>query len=212
MRLLLIASFVCGLANGKGAEGTEPKAHVTIHLIDRANVPADVMAQAIVEASRIFQPTGVRLHWVRQGSDAAETLQAECGRLPGARFTITIQPRETSGLSSEANAIANTRTGDIAVFYNRVRKSMADERRMLPIFLGYVLAHEIGHVSQAVGQHTPSGIMKSDWTAWDYRYMEKRVLRFSASDILLIHRGLASRACSASAGAGQTDAARKAML
>jgi hypothetical protein len=57
MRLLLIASFVCGLANGKGAEGTEPKAHVTIHLIDRANVPADVMAQAIVEASRIFQPT-----------------------------------------------------------------------------------------------------------------------------------------------------------
>jgi len=212
MRLLLIALFVCGVAKGQRAEDG-PKANVTIHLIDRANVPTDVMTQAMVEASRVFQPAGVRVHWMQQGSDATATPHAECGRPPAALFTVTILPRETTGLSGEANAIANTRTGAITVFYNRVRKSMADERRMLPIFLGYVLAHEIGHVSQAVGKHSPTGIMKSDWTAWDYRYMEKRVLWFSASDIRLIHRGLAIRACPAvSTGAGQTEPPQTAML
>jgi hypothetical protein len=171
------------------------------------------MAQAMVEASRIFQTAGVRLHWTQPGSDTPATRHAECGSPPAALFTVTILPRETTGVSAEVNAIANTRTGAITVFYSRVRKSMADSQRMLPIFLAYVLAHEIGHVSQAVGKHTPTGIMKSDWTAWDYRYMEKRVLRFSASDIRLIHSGLTFRACpAASTGAGQTESAQMPML
>ena len=212
MRLLLIAFFVCGAAKGEGAEDS-PKANVTIHLIDQANVPADVMAQAMVEASRIFQTAGVRLHWMQQTPDPAATLHAECGRPPAALFAVKILPLDTAGVSAEANAIANTRTGAITIFYNRVRKSMVDTRQMLPIFLAYVLAHEIGHVSQAVGKHTRTGIMKSDWTAWDYRYMEKRVLRFSASDIQLIHSGLRSRPCTvASTGAGQSETTQTAML
>jgi hypothetical protein len=212
MRLLLIAVFVCGAAKGERPEDG-PKANVTIHLIDRANVPANVMAPALLEASRILRTAGVRVHWMQQWSNAAGTLGASCGSEPAVLFTVTIQPHETAGVSGEVNAIANTRTGAIVVFYNRVRKSMADSQRMLPIFLAHVLAHEIGHVSQAVAKHAPSGMMKSNWTAWDYHYMEKRVLRFSASDIRLIHSGLASRACpAASTGTGQTEATQTPML
>ena len=60
--------------------------------------------------------------------------------------------------------------------------------------LGHVLAHEVAHMFQAVEHHSASGVMKKKWDYRDYVEMQRRPLRFTEEDLLLIRQGLKARA------------------
>lgn len=59
--------------------------------------------------------------------------------------------------------------------------------------IGYLMAHEMGHLLQGVARHSARGIMKASWTAHDLYLMAKETLNFEPEDIDLIHRGLRQR-------------------
>jgi len=59
--------------------------------------------------------------------------------------------------------------------------------------IGFLMAHEMGHLLQGVARHSARGIMKASWTAHDLYLMAKETLNFEPEDIDLIHRGLRQR-------------------
>jgi len=77
-------------------------------------------------------------------------------------------------------AVADEGMGRIAyAIYDRVR-SIALE---LPIneaeLLGFVMAHEIGHLMLPRGSHSSAGLMKSDWDIHDLEEVDLLKLQFS---------------------------------
>jgi predicted Zn-dependent protease len=53
--------------------------------------------------------------------------------------------------------------------------------------LGYVLAHEIGHVLEKLTRHSAEGVMKECWNQHDFARMAGHRLGFAAEDAELIH-------------------------
>ena len=76
----------------------------------------------------------------------------------------------------------------IHVFCDRVRNAWPDGGS--GITLGYVMAHEIGHVLEGVSRHSAEGVMKARWDNPDYRRMKPGMLLFDPTDAELLHATL----------------------
>jgi len=83
----------------------------------------------------------------------------------------------------------------ITVFADRVHALAGNPARESAL-LGYVVAHEVAHVLQALNRHSPSGVMKARWTEADRAAIFAGRLAFAPDDVLLMRRWLGSR-CSA---------------
>src|SRR3954453_5923534 len=153
MRRVLLVLWLCGV--GKGENAPEMlNARLIIHIVDRAGAPA--LGRAMMGTSKIFEAAGVQVEWTRQKSHTANW--TGCPHPGEVRVSIAIVPFATADVSARAVAAANNREGMIVIFYDRVRESTAGSPSLLPIFLAYVLAHEIAHVSQVVAAHSHAGI------------------------------------------------------
>ena len=85
----------------------------------------------------------------------------------------------------------------ITVFCDRIAHALPGRENEL---LAHILAHEIAHLLQGIARHSESGVMKIRWSAADFREIRYKGLRFTPSDINLIHAGLAKRATLAARG------------
>jgi len=73
-------------------------------------------------------------------------------------------------------------TGYIADVYYEALQSIADSKRFdLPVLLGYVAAHELGHLLLGPG-HAAQGVMRGAWDFQDLRAMGQRGLRFGPEE------------------------------
>jgi hypothetical protein len=79
----------------------------------------------------------------------------------------------------------------IHILCDRVLHAAPDVRN--GAILGYVLAHEIGHVLQGVARHSAAGLMKAHWEPEDYRLMSSGMLPFDSTDIELMRAALEKR-------------------
>jgi hypothetical protein len=132
-------------------------------------------------ATRMFGDIGVLLTWARQP-----------GACPFTGVRMNFWMRTPTALSPGAFGRSFPAEGTrIDVFYDRVRAAAPGAR--LPSVLGHVLAHELAHLAQAVGRHSPEGVMKARWKARDLAGMAWQPLSFTTDDVALIHMGLATR-------------------
>jgi hypothetical protein len=155
---------------------------------------------AIHVANRAFQGTGVHLSWRRDGP-AAEPIEANCGEI----IELQIDPVAARGYHRNAMAYATPMAASgtrIHIFYDRVSESAANA----PNLLGYVLAHEIGHVLQGVARHSGDGIMKAHWDGHDQNLMAAYELRFTPEDAALILDGAKPNRGTTSPGVDSSDA------
>jgi len=81
----------------------------------------------------------------------------------------------------------------IVIFYDRVAPLLRGQHAPQATILGYVLAHEIGHVLQGVARHSETGVMRARWTQNDFDQMGKGVLTFTSEDVELIQRRMLPR-------------------
>ena len=80
----------------------------------------------------------------------------------------------------------------IHVFLDRVQQTAAEVP--VGILLGYVIAHELGHVLEGVDRHSAEGIMQARWKHAELERMLIRRFPFSPEDAALIRAGVARRA------------------
>jgi hypothetical protein len=138
--------------------------------------------RAMFVATRIFRSIGVNLEW-RTGAVAAE-LQS-CGWDAPEIIEVEENPSDSGNFTSGTLAYAlPLRTSGIRIHVMHDR--VAELSTNVPNILGYVLAHEIGHVLQGLARHSDEGILKAKWNGTDYDLMGVLRLTFSPDDAEII--------------------------
>jgi hypothetical protein len=146
---------------------------VPVYLPVAVPIDAGVLAAAREEAAWILRSLCVAIEW-----SAAES--------PGA-LLVRILPRPlTADPTPDALGLAMPTLGRGAVFLSRVREKVeANPGRVgLPILLGCVLAHEIGHLLLGTVGHAKEGIMSADFQKRELEKAAQRQLVFTAADRL----------------------------
>jgi hypothetical protein len=102
-------------------------------------------------------------------------------------------------------AVAPVGMGRIAyVIYDRVRSTATDAAMSEVDLLGFVMAHEIGHLLLPGDSHPGTGLMKGRWHVRDFRQLDVLTLAFSEVEATEIRQTIqnGSPALLARAGAG----------
>jgi len=146
--LVVIAILTFGINGSLYAADSLPVVTAAVH--DYADVPADVLARAETEASRIFRHAGVRLLWL---GPLASHARVRVHILSGP-MTVRTQTRP------EVLGLATVDSGMVWVLYDRILAKSASVGVGASRVLGFVIAHEIGHVLLGGRGHSHVGLMK----------------------------------------------------
>ena len=157
---------------------------VTVYMRGVNRIPFTTMAFAKLKAGLLFDDIGVSVNWTqassRRTAEACVAIEME--------FSTDAAPTFHPGAMALARPHRSSGT-QILIFANRVVQGYGSD----PEILGYVMAHEIGHVLEGIERHSAQGVMKARFTPTDYRKMKTRALRFAAEDAELIHAHFRNR-------------------
>ena len=165
-------------------------ATITVLVHNYSQASPTLLARAEREAGRIMGKAGLRVVWL------------ECPR-----GTSAAAPQEPCQNVSEAtdlrlrvlSAPARNKFGDVvfgfsvhpslaSVYYDHaVRRAKSDDAEFeIPMILGGVIAHELGHLLLGSNGHSYLGIMQAQWTPSQVRQLTKGMLLFTTEQSQLI--------------------------
>jgi len=161
------------------AKSDRPKVEVCI---EADGHEAEVVSAAAASASTLFRSAGVKLDWCTGRSCKGQRDQV---------MIVSLSTDTPKTFHPGALAYALPYEGvHIQVFYDRIAQSTPE---LLPHLLALVVVHEVTHILQGIDRHSASGIMKAQWSTYDFTLMKRDQLRFTDSDVELIQGGLAAR-------------------
>jgi len=186
---LIITIAMLGARFSSAAESTADQT-ITVQIQDHAHVPEASLSKAAAMVTRMYERIGVRIQWtgvVRwDGGHARFDHREETSHDALGQLTIIIlnpkmadRGRVAPGVLGFA-AVPDEGMGRIAyAVYDRVRSIALEVPTSDSNLLGFVMAHEIGHLMLPRGSHTRSGLMKSDWDVRDLARVDLQKLQFS---------------------------------
>jgi len=179
--MALAASLLLDAALAADGAIASSGACVVIQVQGMNLVAVPVLMRAEETAARVFREVGVAVHWVggplRRSEEKCLAVEAE------------FRSNSYSDPGVLAHAFPYKQGGtQIQVFLNRVMN--CSSVRQNGALLGYVIAHELGHVLQGIGRHSSYGVMKASWSTTDYHEIFEQSLRFADGDAELIRLGL----------------------
>jgi hypothetical protein len=186
----IAASFLLGLIGPPAAQSThagDPDPRLTVIVFNYANVPAAVLAEAQGFAEKVFQHAGVGIEWI-QPSDTVALRDGEESR-NSSRLVMRLVPNSMiGGWASQHDLLgfslvpADGGMGFIAgAYYQRVQQLSQRLGCRTALVLGYVVAHELGHLVLGAQSHFPSGIMSYPFDRKELRLASQGLLRFTPS-------------------------------
>lgn len=156
-----------------------PAQTIRVYVKDNVGVKPSDLWMATEKAAELLAPAGIHVEWRRR----------EAGSL--CSIAVHIIGDMPEGQHPKALAYAQAYEGvHITVLYVRV---LSADPLWPQVTLGYVLAHEMTHLLQGISRHSPTGVMKANWTWADHIEMRRGRLALSPEDIDLIRMGMASR-------------------
>lgn len=175
-----------------GAEGgSVDRDCVTVHLQGALGIPPKTLALAEWVTTTIFRDIGVSVNWTLSGSR----------RTAGACLAIVAEFTSDSlkGIYPHALAYAFPYQDSGTQIHVSDRVVYGVEADLAGMKLGHIMAHEIGHVLEAMCRHSNEGVMKARLSNADLNDLR---LRFAPEDAELIHAGLLRKRQRASQAAG----------
>ena len=153
---------------------------LTVVVSDYAGTPHDILVSAAKEGRHAFHSAGIDTEWIlcdpAQGCLApADSLQVKILAKP-----IPSTPVTALGLASTIRCNAPEHCSASYIFYDRVIRFTDNTSTPVDLALGYVMAHEIGHLL-GLG-HRPGGIMSAAFTAHDLQRAASGWLFFADDD------------------------------
>lgn len=181
---------------GSRREATEG-ALVTISVYNEAEVPADVVDSAEEQASRVFQHAGIEVTWLNCGIPAvSEEASRACREAVFPDHLHLRIVRKSAGLKGETMGIsfqANDGSGCYAdLFYEPMGQLHQSDGVDIASLLGYVAAHEIGHLLLGTNSHSAAGIMRARWNSQELASAKARGLVFSEQESVRMRAKLAT--------------------
>ena len=183
-KTLNLGVFVVAAAYGQ----TSQSECVSVTVNGAPGIHPTTLAMAKETATRLFAEVGVSVE-----------LNYFVPRKAGSCVAIALGFDASSNSAFHPGALAYAepfRNGgtQIHVFTDRI---VMGDRRSDGKLLGYVIAHEIGHVLELISRHSAGGIMKANWRDADYSEIRSGRLHFAPEDAQLIHQGFARRKAAA---------------
>ena len=176
-----LAAFGFSIATGSAwASDLTPERHIAVAVCDLEGVPNALMGLAEQVAGEVYRDIGIVLDWVDN----------ECRSDEGA-FAVNIRSRAMARIlvSDLTLGFAESGTQDATVLYDRVKKFARRYHINCGVMLGYVIAHELGHLLLPPKSHSLNGLMRD---MIDLQLASERQLRFTPEQGALILSKLAT--------------------
>jgi hypothetical protein len=190
LALLMIAAAMNGARPSTIQPCEECIRAFTIKIYDYARVPAASLSAAREIVSRTYGTIGVRTEWIGLIRPREKTVHvrgeearaAELGQVT--LIILTPQMAARGHIAADVlgfAAVPEFGMGRIAyVIYDRVREAASDARSNEVDLLGFVMAHEIGHLLLPRGVQSAAGPMKGHLERRDLQQLDVRKMAFSA--------------------------------
>lgn len=196
MRTTVWMAVIGIMAAGVAEARNEPAIGVTVEMRGGPERTSPALQQARAMAARMFAAAGIRLEWCDRASHCRDWED---------RIVITLRPTAPAALPQAAMAEAFSFEGrNIRIYLDRMPATDGGAS-LTPAFWAHVLVHELTHMLQNSDVHAEHGVMKARWDRHDLSAIRHQPLPFTATDIKLIHDGLARRRGYGSGGAAGFD-------
>jgi hypothetical protein len=155
---------------------------------DERDARRAVLADAEALAGKMFRGIDVDVR-LRTASGRSKAVPDSCGTV------IVLSIDGSAGIApvsrgALAYALPFATSGAVIhIFMDRVGGSHGHD--FTKILLAHVMVHEITHVIEKTGAHSPDGVMKAHWEHADLEQMKYTPLPFAEKDVELIHIALA---------------------
>ena len=174
VRVALIAFGFSITAGSASASNLTTAQRVSVAVCDLEGVSSVLIRLAQDVAGEVYRDAGVELEWADNDCHPAERV-----------FAVNITSREMAGtqVSDHTIGFAESGTRDATVLYDRVARFARRYHINRGIMLGYVIAHELGHLLLPPKSHSAEGVMRA---ILDLRLAPERQLRFTPEQRALI--------------------------
>ena len=172
----------------------EQNSQVTVFVTDGAAATDSLVVEAERNVTRVFHQAGIELDWVNCGGSADQDARCDGENITG-NLVVHIVPRAhtlppgvfgVSFLAHDAGAYAD-------VFFDPIER-LREVRKEISLaeILGYVMAHELGHLLLGSNAHSPDGIMQAHWESEQLRSVTMGQLRFTPAQAAKMRSRIAS--------------------
>lgn len=162
-----IWAFVPCITLGSRVDTDRPSVNVSISVFNDAHVEPFVLAVAQQKAESVFHRAGITLNWIDCGSPGNWRPEAGCQDVSfPAHLSVRLVTRKR-GLSAETFGQSYLDGRGQGSYANVYAASLASAKALALInegdLLGYVVAHEVGHLLLGKSSHSPDGLMRAKW-------------------------------------------------
>jgi hypothetical protein len=173
-RVALIAVGFSITSGSAWASDLRAAQHVAVAICDLEGVPNVLIDLAEEVAGEVYRDAGVELEWADHDCHPGEGV-----------FAVNVTSREMAGtlVSDHTIGFAETGTRDATVLYDRVKWFARRYHLNCGVMLGYVIAHELGHLLLPPRAHSAEGVMRA---ILDLHLAAERQLRFTSQQAALI--------------------------
>jgi hypothetical protein len=196
-------SFLLSLLSTAIVGQEPPRVKLSIVVYDGAHVGPKTAEHAEDLAAKILSTASIQSSWVagpveelgNLGMDftayAAKACHADLGP---AIVRLRILPHAPAGLPAQALgfSLPCARSGvQVTIFADRVATVSETGGPTFGRVLGYVMAHEVGHVLLQSDTHTTAGLMRGIWSKSDWQRAAVSIVSFSpaeARQIAALHK------------------------
>jgi hypothetical protein len=180
LRVALIGLSFSIAAGPAWASDLRVARHVAVAVCDLEAVPNVLMRVAEQVAGEVYRDIGIELDWADN----------ECHPGEGV-FAVSIASRGIADtvVSDHTLGFAESGTRDATVLYDCVKRFARRYHVNRGVLLGYVMAHELGHLLLPPKSHSEAGVMRA---VIDLQLASERRLRFTPEQGALILGKLAA--------------------
>ena len=175
----------------------EPNPTITILAYNMAEAPRDILRGAEREATRIFSQAGVGVSWfdcTAEHSVVGSQNVCQEGWGP-VNIGLRVLAKPTASRNPQGDRFGFAISPGLAsMYYDYRARFISDEFGMgLPLILGCVIGHEIGHLLLGPNSHSTEGVMQAEWGQRHLRQALMRDLLFSPQQSRLIQAEVSRR-------------------
>jgi len=169
----------------------EDNPHLNVIVRFSAELPDGLVADAETSSARVFAKAGVAMQWRNCPARDGEFLDDACqGSTGGNDLVLQIVPRaeRAQGAVFGVAFVSGSGGAYADIFFDRIQR-IHDENRKISIatLLGYVMAHEIGHLLLGEHSHSQAGLMLGKWHADELAKIGRGGLYFDSREAGLLH-------------------------
>lgn len=186
--LLVVLGLAC--ADPSSVRAADPGPTIRVRVTNYTEATAATVSRAEREAGRLLGEAGLNMVWIDcQIKPAAANSTDPCQReLEPTDIVLRVLPDHArNGVQDSAFGLAVLPVLASVYYEHAVSLARNDgDEFETPIILGFVMAHEIGHLMLGSNSHSDTGIMQGQWDRKRVRQIMKGDLHFTAQQSKLI--------------------------